>query len=389
MDKSTHKLISLLKRTYNELTQIIRTSYFTQKDEDREKSLVTCHFTGNFGLWLTQTEEFRKKHKLIFDEFPVLSSILESPEFNRRDVFTIITNVIKLNIENSILDDDMEVKVSEIDDIKYIETLTTPEALRGYADDKTYYDTYVKIERIKYEHEDTTEKNYQGLFNKELVNLPNLKRQHAIINANYLTQLESYTLADVEVITAALSELGISEYCVQTIKEQLIVRLEKRNKPTITPASNIIRPQVFSQPQPSYSRREYKMIMKELSSYYDFELKTPIRTLTYDEIVYLIARLKKLDWSKENLEMLLHKIDKYNLQNDPSIHCQNLLIRLRNHSMLQHETSDLTDIKHAIKSLEEYLLELQSCESIKDQQEWQEIMKEEINYANSLIPRTI
>ena len=46
-------------------------------------------------------------------------------------------------------------------------------------------------------------------------------------------------------------------------------------------------------------------------------------------------------------------------------------------------------LEYAIKSLEEYLLELQSCESIKDQQEWQEIMKEEINYANSLIPRTI
>ena len=58
MDKSINKLIYLLKRTYNELTYSIKNNYFNGSEEERQKELLTCHFTGNLGLWLIQNKQF-------------------------------------------------------------------------------------------------------------------------------------------------------------------------------------------------------------------------------------------------------------------------------------------------------------------------------------------
>lgn len=389
MDKSINKLIYLLKRTYNELTYSIKNNYFNGSEEERQKELLTCHFTGNLGLWLIQNKQFSKEHKLIFEEFNVLSDILMSPEFNRKDIFNIIFYVIKKNIELSLLDPEMEIKIGEIDDSKYLDTLTTKEALLGYRNDETYYDTYVKIQTIRFSQENTNEKNYQGLFNKELSSLDNLKEQHSIINTKYLQKEDSFTLEDIEEILTSLRNLGVNEFCILTIKEQLTFRIEKRNKKEERVEVYQFRPKIEEPKKPEISRREYKKIFKELSTYYDFETSTPLKTLSHEELIYCIAQLKRIDWNEVSLEIFLRKADKYNLTNDPILHCKNLITRLKNNSENLHESSDLDDIQNAIHALEEYLLEYEKSTSLIEQEEWKELIKSELVYSNRLIPKTI
>lgn len=390
MNKSVEKLLYLLKRTYNKLTIAIKKSYFVDNPEEIEKSMLTCHFAGNLGLWLSQNSNFRTNHKLIFDEFAVLTHILESKEFNRKDIFNILTYILNENINQSLLEEDMQIYNGEIDDVKYINTLTTPESLRGYADDETYYDTYVKIQKIRYEQEDATEKHYQGLFDKEFKQLSNLKEQHAIIKSCYFDVKETFTAQDVDKVLTALKELGVSEYCVQEMKEQFLTIIAKRNKKNAQEELYKVQPKKVEVEQPTYTRREYKIIIRELSEYYDFEESVPKRPISHDEIVYCMARLKKIGWNELSLEVFLRKVDKYNLVNDPILHCQNLLIRLKKHkTKIFNESSDHDDITNAITALEEYLLEYSLSTSEKEQEEWKELIKSELVYSNRLIPKTI
>ena len=84
MNKSTLKLMTILKNFYNDMMYELKANLaeaLTDKDSPRMASSL---FAGVFGTWLTLEPELAKNHKIIFSEFGILSTFLDANKFSQR-----------------------------------------------------------------------------------------------------------------------------------------------------------------------------------------------------------------------------------------------------------------------------------------------------------------
>lgn len=385
MNKSILKLMTLLKNFYNDMMYELKSNFaevLTDKDSPRMASSL---FAGVFGTWLTLEPELAKDHKIIFSEFEILSTFLDANEFSQRDKFNIVSNVIDKNIKNSLLDD--EVAIDPFDELSedFMSTLFDIDNIMSYGKDDSYFESFIRMEKSRIEHTEANPNIKRGLLNKSLTNYRTLQNSHNTFKTSYLDKKDSYTHDDVLCIFTALLDIGVSFKTTKDITDFLETKLKKReaNKPIeITPTE-----QKVVEPPKSINQRQIKKTFKELETYFNFFNMEPIRTLSYDEIIFCLAKIKQTDCSVELMQNFITKIDKYNEQNDSLVHAEVILRRLQAYKdTFEEPNSDYTDVVRMIEVLEGYLNEIRITELEEEKEIWKESIVEEIPYALTLLP---
>lgn len=392
MNKSIQKLINLLTNMYDSVTKEIKKDITSMMFDEGTKTMTTALAAGQLGLWMSLTEEETQNHKVIFDNFPLLSRLLETKDFNDKDVFNIINFVISKNISQAILDDSVEIKLAEVSLTEFNDNLFNMDNIREYGKDNTYFESYIRMQKQRMSCETAEPNTKEGLFDRELTNYKELQKEHNRMNESYFKKQESYTELDLVPVCASLLQLGFSPEVAKKYCNYMKILLEKRlSKQAELERKNKliehkeVKPKVEVKP---INHRLIKKTFKELEIYFDFFNMEPIRPLSYDEMILCLAKIKQTDCTTSLMNEFIKKQDRFNLQNDPILNAENILKRLKAYQeSFEEKNSDYIDVTSAIETLEEYLKEIKSTETEEDKQVWMEFINEELPYALSLLPK--
>ena len=394
MNKSLEKLFNILKNKYNKVVPDIKKDTLSMlRDPKCQTRMADAVVSGTFATWLSFTEE-ELEHNVIFDNFAFLSSLLEEKGLSDKDVFNIINYVLKRNIGAAILDDEVIVQPADFSLANFNTNIFSLQNIKEYGKDATYFESYIRMQKQRMACETYEPNTKEGLYDRDLTELENLKKQHTIMHNGYLTKEETFTEYEMVGICAALLHLGLSlevtkKYCCY-MKVILDKRLEKEAapvKPKIQEPIRIVQPVQEVKP---INRRLIKKTFKELETYFDFFNMEAIRPLTYDEMILCLAKLKQTDVTEGLLNEFISKIDRYNAQTDPVLHASNILRRLKAYqeTFEDKENSDYRDVTNGIKVLEDYLIEYNATEDQEEKDVWTEYIVDETPHALSLLPKT-
>lgn len=394
MNKSLEKLFNILKNKYNKVVPDIKKDTLSMlRDPKCQTRMADAVVSGTFATWLSFTEE-ELEHNVIFDNFAFLSSLLEEKGLSDKDVFNIINYVLKRNIGAAILDDEVIVQPADFSLANFNTNIFSLQNIKEYGKDATYFESYIRMQKQRMACETYEPNTKEGLYDRELTELDNLKKQHTIMYNGYLTKEETFTEYEMVSICAALLHLGLSlevtkKYCCY-MKVILDKRLEKEAAPVKQKIQEPIRIVQPVQEVKSINRRLIKKTFKELETYFDFFNMEPIRPLTYDEMILCLAKLKQTDVTEGLLNEFISKIDRYNAQTDPVLHASNILRRLKAYqeTFEDKENSDYRDVTNGIKVLEDYLIEYNATEDQEEKDVWAEYIVDETPHALSLLPKT-
>ena len=394
MNKSLEKLFNILKNKYNKVVPDIKKDTLSMlRDPKCQTRMADAVVSGTFATWLSFTEE-ELEHNVIFDNFAFLSSLLEEKGLSDKDVFNIINYVLKRNIGAAILDDEVIVQPADFSLANFNTNIFSLQNIKEYGKDATYFESYIRMQKQRIACETYEPNTKEGLYDRDLTELENLKKQHTIMHNGYLTKEETFTEYEMVGICAALLHLGLSlevtkKYC-RYMKVILDKRLEKEAAPVKQKIQEPIRIVQPVQEVKPINRRLIKKTFKELETYFDFFNMEPISTLTYDEIILCLAKLKQTDVTEGLLNEFISKIDRYNAQTDPVLHASNILRRLKAYQerFEDKENSDYRDVTNGIKVLEDYLIEYNATEDQEEKDVWTEYIVDETPHALSLLPKT-
>lgn len=394
MNKSLEKLFNILKNKYNKVVPDIKKDTIAMlRDPECQTRMADAVVSGTFATWLSFTEE-ELEHNVIFDNFAFLSSLLEEKGLSDKDVFNIINYVLRRNIGAAILDDEVMVQPADFSLDNFNTNIFSLQNIKEYGKDATYFESYIRMQKQRIACETYEPNTKEGLYDRDLTELENLKKQHTIMHNGYLTKEETFTEYEMVGICAALLHLGLSlevtkKYC-RYMKVVLDKRLEKEAAPVKQKLQEPIRIVQPVQEVKPINRRLIKKTFKELETYFDFFNMEPIRPLTYDEIILCLAKLKQTDVTEGLLNEFISKIDRYNAQTDPVLHASNILRRLKAYqeTFEDKENSDYRDVTNGIKVLEDYLIEYNATEDQEEKDVWTEYIVDETPHALSLLPKT-
>ena len=394
MNKSLEKLFNILKSKYNKVVPDIKKDTIAMlRDPECQTRMADAVVSGTFATWLSFTEE-EMEHNVIFDNFTYLSSVLEEKGLSDKDVFNIINYVLRRNIGAAILDDEVIIQPADFSLDNFNTNIFSLQNIKEYGKDATYFESYIRMQKQRIACETYEPNTKEGLYDRDLTELDNLKKQHAAMYNGYLTKEETFTEYEMVGICAALLHLGLSlevtkKYC-RYMKVVLDKRLEKEAASAKQPTQEPIRIVQPVQEVKPINRRLIKKTFKELETYFDFFNMEPIRPLTYDEIILCLAKLKQTDVTEGLLNEFISKIDRYNAQTDPVLHASNILRRLKAYqeTFEDKENSDYRDVTNGIKILEDYLIEYNATEDQEEKDVWTEYIVDETPHALSLLPKT-
>lgn len=388
MNKGTQKLYNILKIFYNDMMEDIKRDIVGAMQDKEQVKLSSSMFAGMVGTWLTLTPTEEENYKMILGEFEILSTFMEANEFSAKDKLNVISTIVEKNIKNSLLDDTVAINADEEEITEdLIGAMFNIENIMEYRKDATYFESFIRLQKTRIEHskQDSTVK--RGILDKVLHNYRSLQNSHIVFKTHYLDKKYTYTEVDIIAISSALIEMGISLNATRQISEYLESKLAKRKVVDITPVIES-KPVIVEQPKP-INQRKIKKTFKELETYFDFFNMTPIRTLTYDEIVFCLAKIKQTDCTIGLMNEFIAKQDRFNLQNDPILNAEVILNRLKAYQeSFEEHNSDYVDVTGAITSLEGYLNEIHNTNDESEKDVWMEFVNEELPYALSLIPKT-
>ena len=393
MYKSIEKLLNILKNDYNQAVPDIKKDPVSMlRDPKYQERMVRAIQTGTFGTWLSFNEE-ELKLNIIFDNFELLSNLLESNKLTDKDVFNIINYILKRNIAAHILDDEIKVQPADFSLSNFNANIFNLRHIKEYSKDATYFESYIRMQKQRIACEIHEPNTKEGLYNLELENLEELKEYHIVMYNAYLSQEETFTEREMVSVCSTLLKLGFSlevtkRYCIymKTIldkriaKEQLLAKQKETPTPKVAPVIPKTKP---------INQRLIKKTFKELETYFDFFNMTPIRPLEYDEMILCLAKLSKTDVTDNLKNEFITKVDRYNLQNAPITHATNILRRLKAYqeTFTENDNSDYIDVRNTITILEEYLKEYYETEVQEEKDIWQEYLIDEIPNALSLLPK--
>ena len=396
MNKSLEKLFNILKSKYNKVVPDIKKDTIAMlRDPECQTRMADAVVSGTFATWLSFTEE-ELEHNVIFDNFTFLSSLLEEKGLSDKDVFNIINYILRRNIGAAILDDEVIVQPADFSLDNFNTNIFSLQNIKEYGKDATYFESYIRMQKQRMACETYKPNTKEGLYDRDLTELENLKKQHTIMHNGYLTKEETFTEYEMVGICAALLHLGLSldvtkKYCryMKVVLDKRIAKEEqaKKQAESIYPVDKVV--PMIPEIKP-INRRLIKKTFKELETYFDFFNMEPIRPLTYDEMILCLAKLSKTDVTEGLMNEFITKMDRYNAQTDPVLHASNILRRLKAYqeTFEDKENSDYRDVTNGIKVLEEYLTEFNATEDQEEKDVWAEYIVDETPHALSLLPKT-
>lgn len=224
----------------------------------------------------------------------------------------------------------------------------------------------------------------EEFMNNNTLDLSEISKQHTDILEHWFEKLDSFDEEDIKIIIETLGKMKVAEEICSAIKYNLNKDLEKRQSTksvAIKTTTNRSEENTTFNP---LSKKEYYQINNEISMYFDLENMKSIRYLSVSEKIQLVTLLKQLNSKEEDIEKILSVIDngnkKYNDTVDPVIEYADVMYQVtyyKNQTQLEQDTQNIN----------QYLDEWLAADG-EDCLAWENILKEEFDRVNFMLPKT-
>ncbi len=296
--------------------------------------------------WLEDSMLAIEKH-IIFNDFAALDNFLFKMPTDKIDVLSVLFKTIERNIAAGILSDN--VKILE----KAEPTIKNHELFQLIGRAQYYISRCLSNDNFKGTNQANTVCELISNFSiKEQLDERLFVEAHKVIKQHYFDK-ENIDLDDLNKIKDALKNLGASNKLIGLVSFLLKKQIEKSNKVNQKVNLKVEKTTIKPQIQTNISRREYNKIYHELMTYFDFDNMKIIRPLSFNEIIYSLRLLRKINFDSKLVELFLMKTEKELFKSgvNPVLQYLNLKDKMLYYSGNEEMEMILEDIEIEFKKL--------------------------------------
>lgn len=381
MNKSVDKMILCLRTLTERAKDIID---ITSMENLEEFGMIGSAF-ALLAMWLEDSTF--KNFRVVSDDMLIFNAIFGSSkedsdlsfQFKDKDITNILFYLIRHNIQNGILDEKKEIidiATARADATKEISILE----LLSMKTQSTFFDTYKEINRIIMSK--VTQKSNEVFLLKDQKpkGIKQSKIAHNTIKQFYLDKENTYTQKDIEIVVKCIKDWGLNEIIATAVRNTLENKLAKRKEPSkVIEIKKVVRVS-----KPIITKKQYREIMQELESKFDFERMEPqpYATLTPEEIFHCVSLMEELNFSFRKIEIFVEKSFKKAREEMKNIYIK---IKTLKEKIIFYGIQNET-VSDAMSNIELYLPEYENSKP-EDVEEWYQIIDTEIEKANAYIPK--
>ena len=248
-------------------------------------------------------DNYDKNSREIFNEFCLLSTLLEEFKMNAKECTAVIFYVIKKNLQTNMLQSNAKFVGAESLENYHFNTMDKNEACEIITSIGTddFEEKYGKDPKIQ---EKLKELLFHFLNPTNTIKATAFRKNHSIIKSSYFEKEETFDEKDITNIIDSLERLGITEKIAKYVEITLKKKYQKRKKePTVQKIS-------FTEVKPKkkgLSNKEYKEIRKELEKYYNLHQNKILLDLTNEEMIHCISLMYQLGIEEEIIDNFIKK----------------------------------------------------------------------------------
>ena len=299
--------------------------------------------------------------------------IMESPLKNRERV-KILFYIMQQNIEaGMILETQIPYTTEEVNsyDFKYI---NKDEALKFLKSEEC-----VKL----YHTSDELLSEEQRLIKRELLDfisslppkIDNIIEAHKIVNDSYFSKIDSFESDDINIIISAIKIMDVSDELVDLVFDILNVDLRKRLKKK----EDYVYVSKLDNVKYVISDKERNVLSRELRKYFNFYKMEPFKILSFDEQIYCVSLMLKLDME----DSLIRDFLRITSKSQKDLNVFSLFNQLYN--KLKYYDSNVI-IKNALDNMLSIFSQIFIVDS-DEYVEWKEMFDTELKLALQEIPK--
>lgn len=328
---------------------------------------------------LSVPKEEWELHGEIYIQYDYLSEMLEESPLNVRGKFAILIRLLEKNLSTNLTNQDARCfDIQQIDNYQF-KYMTRDEFLEFVRTDE-YGRLRSKEESELTEEEKKRLEEFNAYSDLYPLDIGSVIEAHRIIKDHYFDKLDSYNEEDIELFLDSLREFKLDENLIDLFRNLLVKEIEKRQKRELVVSYQQDSKLVVCE-EPIMSRKEYNLIERELRKYFDIRTMEVVIPLTLDLQIYCVGLLIKLGFSDDKIRDILKIMNKegYNYDNPISMFAA-LYDKLDYYK-------DVEGIKDAIEIMVGAMEEIMNIGS-EDNDEWEQILGEELEHTLKLIPKT-
>ncbi len=322
-------------------------------------------------IFKTSSKDWEESGK-VFVDFDLLSDILLKSNLNRKERLEIILNIIIKNRE-SLENSDAILDYKDVKDLK-IEGMTEQEFKDYWKND------FREASKRKEEELTEPEKIFYKKLDEKLVHFttknPNIIAQKVVIK-HILTKKESFNWTDINITMKAFNILKLDPSLTDELKQVLLKELKKRKTKTINKVSEKKKENVEI---PSFSKKEYKLIFREIMEMYDIQDHKIIRALTKDEIIYLVSLMLKINIPEIEIRKSIQNINWHGIEayNNPVTEFN------YNYEKIERNSA-IVEVEIAIRNIKEYIQAMIMPEDDTEYSFWKNQIEEELKKIRNIL----
>ena len=304
--KVVNKFIVFLKEYQRNIQDAILEGFlFSLKDELIPQNDETLKFFDQENIIVSNFLDiflnFEKRKCEIFFQFYYLSGLLEKSNLNAKECATIIFMMIKRNLDACILENDSYfVNIESIEKFHF-KTMTPEEVYHFICD--------IGMEKLNLAAENNPELQEKvdelvAFAEKYAHDFGDFRENNSIICKNYFEKIDSFDENDIELILLALKKLSVSSKLLKYVEISLNKDYQKRKNNTEKKAFCWKKEEKVTN---LLSDKEYKLLRKELESYYRVYQNELVRDINYSDMIYCLSLMYKLGIEEANIDQFLLK----------------------------------------------------------------------------------
>lgn len=382
MEKSVDKFINYLEsKMQSVMRKLVEKAIINQIYEAKEVPASLDWFINREAIDDYIWKESKKKKIEEIDEYIFYGTILDLLKKGKSHTLKLLTDY--RNISVALMDSNLKAKEkAEVLDFILRDNLAQigenavlldmnklREIIPGNLSDQEI-EEYLK-ENLFLEDSEVNAKILQGIKDQTLLDPDFIALR--IIKNRYINQLDNLQEKELKIISLALQKVKVSKELCDIFLHYVRKSMPKENKKS---EAKVNEDKENFKEEDNLSPRKYKKLMKEVqTNYYNIEEQKVIRTLSMEEIIYLISLLYKLHISESEIRICVGNLYKAfeNQENNPFINFNFYYEKMLHYSDNEKIRFAIQYIKNGIstcflpRDLEEYITWKKDLQSVLEE----------------------
>lgn len=302
MNINITKFLEFLENYKNDLSNeelfLSSVNFINNQQKQYDEVVNEMIIVQNLIRILSLDQKFWPQTRELFNDFEILCKYLNKAGLDVRGKMDVLFYMIEKNIATGILKENVVLVDSrKTKDYKF-DNFTSDEVR----------DMIFQHELHKLNNEDK-----QSIISKLSVDVSDLARNHLLIYKHYINRKDNYTEEDINYLVSALLNLKVDSTLCDSIYYVLMKKLEKRKKTgqKVTISFGL---EESKKEKEILSRREYKLLVKEINAYYDLDKQKLMSPLTWKDAIYCASLLYKIQVNPEVVRTFFTKVEKFSYE---------------------------------------------------------------------------